>query len=98
MRAHCPVYSISKIAAETVARFAARQWNIPTTIARLNVPYGNNGGWPWFHLMMMKAGAPIPVHSDRPAVYNLLDVHERLRIDWRGRHRPWDDLLDEDDL
>jgi len=67
-----PTYSIAKIAAETVVRFAARQWNLPTTIARLSVPYGNNGGWPWFHLMMMKSGAPIPLHADGPNLYNLL--------------------------
>jgi nucleoside-diphosphate-sugar epimerase len=73
-RAMMPTYSIAKIAAESVARFAARQFEVPTTIARFSVPYGNNGGWPWFHLMMMKAGAPIPVHTDRPAVYNL--IHE----------------------
>jgi nucleoside-diphosphate-sugar epimerase len=73
-RAMMPTYSIAKIAAETVARFAAREWNVPTTIARFSVPYGNNGGWPWFHLMMMKSGAPIPVHTDQPALYNL--IHE----------------------
>jgi UDP-glucuronate 4-epimerase len=39
-------YSISKIAAEGVARSLARQLGIPTTIARLNVPYGNNGAGP----------------------------------------------------
>jgi nucleoside-diphosphate-sugar epimerase len=73
-RVMMPTYSLSKIATETVVRFAARQWNLPTTIARLSVPYGNNGGWPWYHLMMMKAGQPIPVHSDRPCLYN--PIHE----------------------
>jgi UDP-glucuronate 4-epimerase len=73
-RVMMPTYSICKIAAETVVRFAARQWNIPTTIARFSVPYGNNGGWPWFHLMMMKSGAPIPVHENKPSIYNL--IHE----------------------
>jgi UDP-glucuronate 4-epimerase len=73
-RVMMPTYSISKIAAETVARLAARQWSLPTTIARFSVPYGNNGGWPWFHLMMMKSGAAIPVHDDRPSQYNL--IHE----------------------
>ncbi|MBW2362845.1 MAG: NAD(P)-dependent oxidoreductase [Deltaproteobacteria bacterium] len=73
-RAMMPTYSIAKIAAETVARFAARQWNVPTTIARFSVPYGDNGGWPWFHLMMMRSGTPIPVHAERPALYNL--IHE----------------------
>ncbi len=69
-----PTYSICKITAETLVRFAARQWNIPTTIARLSVPYGDNGGWPWFHLMMMNGGQPIPVHPERPNLYN--PIHE----------------------
>ncbi|WP_372759295.1 NAD-dependent epimerase/dehydratase family protein, partial [Litorivivens sp.] len=51
-----PTYSIAKIAAETVCRFVAHQHGIPTTIARLSVPYGDNGGWPFFHLLMMKEG------------------------------------------
>ena len=67
-----PTYSITKIAAEAMARFAARQWNIPTTIARLSVPYGNNGGWPSMHLDAMLAGQPVAVHTDKPSAYNLL--------------------------
>ncbi len=73
-RVMLPTYSIAKISAEAVARFSARQFNLPTTIARLNVPYGNNGGWPIFHLAMMIAGEPIPVHPERPCVYN--PIHE----------------------
>ncbi len=38
-----PTYSISKIAGEVVARSVARIVGVPTTIARLNVPYGDNG-------------------------------------------------------
>jgi len=63
-------YSICKIAAEAVARTSARQLDLPTTIARLNVPYGDNGGWPAFHLEMMLAGQPVPVHPDAPNLYN----------------------------
>ena len=73
-RAMLPTYSICKIAAETVARFAAREWQIPTVIARLSVPYGNNGGWPWIHLAMMKAGAEIPIHPEKPNLFN--PIHE----------------------
>jgi UDP-glucuronate 4-epimerase len=73
-RAMLPTYSICKIAAETVARFGAREWQIPTVIARFSVPYGNNGGWPWFHLMMMKGDAEIPVHADKPNLFN--PIHE----------------------
>ena len=63
-------YSISKIAAETIARFVAKQYNIPTTIARLNVPYGSFPCWPFFHLMMMKNGMPIDIHPDQPNGYS----------------------------
>ncbi len=73
-RVMMPTYSIAKIAAEAVARFAARQWNLPTTIARLNVPYGDNGGWPAFHLEMILAGQPVPIHPERPCLYN--PIHE----------------------
>jgi len=73
-RAIFPTYSICKIAAETIVRFAARQWNIPTTIARLNVPYGDNGGWPAFHLEMILGGMAIDVHADAPSIYN--PIHE----------------------
>ncbi len=67
-----PTYSISKIAGEVVVRTMARALGIPSTIARLNVPYGDNGGWPLFHLEMMLSGAPIPVPPGGPARYNLM--------------------------
>ena len=69
-----PTYSISKIAGEVVARTMARALGVPTTIARLNVPYGDNGGWPFYHMEMMLAGIPIPVPSGGPARYT--PIHE----------------------
>jgi nucleoside-diphosphate-sugar epimerase len=77
-RAILPTYSLAKIAAETMARFAARQWGIPTTIARLNVPYGDNGGWPAIHLEWMIAGQPVPVHPDKPNLFNPLHEDDSL--------------------
>jgi UDP-glucuronate 4-epimerase len=65
-------YSISKIAAEGAARWAARRYDLPTTIARLSVPYGDGGGWPAIHLEMMRNGSAIPVHEDAPSVYHPL--------------------------
>lgn len=73
-RAIMPTYSIAKIAAEAVVRTAARQFEVPTTIARLNVPYGDNGGWPTWHLELLLAGQPIDVHPDRPNLFN--PIHE----------------------
>ena len=67
-------YSIAKIAAEAVVRTEARQLGLPTTIARLNVPYGDNGGWPLWHLELVLAGAPVAVHPDQPNLFN--PIHE----------------------
>ncbi|BBX09708.1 NAD-dependent epimerase/dehydratase family protein [Mycolicibacterium aichiense] len=69
-----PTYSITKIAGETVVATMARALGVPTTIARLNVPYGDNGGWPYFQMEMMLRGMPVPVPPGGPAVYN--PIHE----------------------
>src|SRR5262245_24716971 len=69
-----PTYSVAKIAAEAVARTGAREHGLPTTIARLNVPYGDNGGWPYYHLLFMQGGSPIPLHPERPNLFN--PIHE----------------------
>src|SRR6185312_3051229 len=69
-----PTYSISKIAGEVVVRTMARVLNLPSIIARLNVPYGDNGGWPFYHMEMMLGAIPIPVPSGGPANYN--PIHE----------------------
>jgi nucleoside-diphosphate-sugar epimerase len=74
-----PTYSIAKIAAEAVVRTMCRHLGVPTTIARLNVPYGvgpdgSPRGWPAFHLAMMEAGLPIPVHPDRPNLFDPIDL------------------------
>jgi UDP-glucuronate 4-epimerase len=64
-----PTYSICKIAAEAAARHGARRWELPTTIARLNVPYGDGWGWPMFHLALMQSGQEIGVHPDAPSEF-----------------------------
>src|ERR1700745_2052268 len=69
-----PTYSISKIAGEVVVRTMSRALGLPATIGRLNVPYGDNGGWPFYHMEMMLAGIPIPVPPGGPAMYN--PIHE----------------------
>jgi len=73
-------YSIAKIAAEAVVRTCARLYDLPTTIARLNVPYGDNGGWPAFHLAMIEAGQPVPVHPDRPNRFNPIHEDDIIRM------------------
>lgn len=73
-RVMMPTYSISKIAAEAAVRTACRTFEVPTVITRLCVPYGDEGGWPAFHLAMLRAGRPVPVHPNQPN--NFSPIHE----------------------
>ena len=69
-----PTYGVSKIAQEAVARWAAREFGLPTTIARMNAAYGSTGGMPARHVAALLAGDPIalteggraytPIHED----------------------------------
>jgi UDP-glucuronate 4-epimerase len=73
-----PNYVLSKVAAEAVARTYARTLNLPTVICRLNVPYGDNGGWPWYHLLMLWGGMAIPVPPDGFG-YHLIHEDDMIR-------------------
>jgi nucleoside-diphosphate-sugar epimerase len=73
-------YSITKIAAEAVARTMSRALELPTTIARLNVPYGDRVGFPYFHFEMMRAGASIELHPDRPNLYSPIHVDDIIAM------------------
>jgi nucleoside-diphosphate-sugar epimerase len=73
-RVMMPTYSISKIAAEAVVRSTCRIFEVPAIIARLNVPYGEEGGWPAFHLALLRAGRAVPVHPGGPSNFN--PIHE----------------------
>jgi nucleoside-diphosphate-sugar epimerase len=65
---YSPTYIASKTAQEAVARLCARLFNLPTTIARMNVSYGPNGGLPAYQFDAMLAGKPVQVLADRPSV------------------------------
>jgi nucleoside-diphosphate-sugar epimerase len=67
-------YSISKIAEEAVARYCARSFGLPITIARMGSAYGERGGLPLWHMQALVAGQPVrlrwdplpysPIHDD----------------------------------
>jgi nucleoside-diphosphate-sugar epimerase len=72
---YSPTYRVSKLGQEAVARFSAQAFDLPTTIARLNVVYGDNGGLPALLLEKLLANEPIalgrggaslcsPIHHD----------------------------------
>ncbi len=71
---HCPTYATSKMAQEAVARSAARLLGLPTTIARMNVYYGEYGGLPPWQFEWMLAGLPVPVQPQRASVCT--PIHE----------------------
>lgn len=73
-------YSIVKVATEAVARTMARTEGLPTTIARLNVPYGDRCGLPSFHLAMLQGGMAIEVNPDRPNVFNPIHLDDIIRM------------------
>ena len=74
-----PTYSISKIAAEVVARLSARLHGLPTVIARLNVPYGECVAWPSMHLECILSGQPIQVLPGEETVYSPIHSDDILR-------------------
>lgn len=78
-RALLPTYSISKIAAESVARLSARLHDLPTVIARLNVPYGDCVAWPSIHLECILSGQPIQVLPEAPSVYSPIHSDDIIR-------------------
>jgi nucleoside-diphosphate-sugar epimerase len=69
-----PTYSVSKIAAEAVARYCARDLSLPTTIARMEVSYGANGGWPAYTFDAMLAGYPVQLQGPGPNLH--APIHE----------------------
>jgi nucleoside-diphosphate-sugar epimerase len=73
---YSPTYAVSKIAEEGVARFACREFEIPTTIARMNVAYGPNGGLPAHQLDAIVAGEPVVVQQGRASVCNPIDERD----------------------
>jgi nucleoside-diphosphate-sugar epimerase len=77
-----PTYSISKIAAEGVARACARAFDLPTTIARMEVSYGANGGWPAYMFDGMRAGQAVPLQAPGPNLHG--PIHEDDICDQAG--------------
>lgn len=63
-------YSFSKVAAESVCTWVARQHRIPLTIIRVCSTYGPEGGAPADRLEAILARRPIRLHPDSPNNYN----------------------------
>ena len=95
---HPQPYSIVKIAEEAVARYCAREFDLPITIARMGCAYGDRGGLPLRYLENIVRGEPVaarwdplpysPIHYDdiNAQVEPLLDAAKvpATIVNWAG--------------
>jgi nucleoside-diphosphate-sugar epimerase len=77
-------YSFSKIAAEAVCTWVAKQYGIPLTIIRICSTYGPEGGAPADRLAMMLARKPIRLYPDKPNNYNPIYEDDYVRLGIRA--------------
>jgi len=70
-------YSIAKIAQEAVARYCAREFGIPVTLARMGASYGPRGGLPTYIAKAVAEGRPWVTRSD-PCPYNPIHDDDML--------------------
>ena len=84
-------YSIVKIAEEAVARYCAREFDLPITIARMGTAYSNHGGLPLWHLQAIAEGRPVPARGIRcrtPRSTTTTSTPRSRRSSMSPAHRP----------
>ena len=77
---HIPCYSFSKIAAESVARFASEELNLPTMMIRIASFYGPSGGAPARRLDMLVRGDEIPLSPHKPNYFRPIYVDDGVEL------------------
>jgi UDP-glucuronate 4-epimerase len=81
---HRGIYSLSKVAAEAVAGFAASENKVPLTIIRIFSTYGPMGGAPADRLARIRAGKEVVLHPDTPNNYNPIYEDDYVRLGIRA--------------
>jgi nucleoside-diphosphate-sugar epimerase len=81
---HLGNYSLSKIAGEAVARFAATEHGVPLAIIRIFSTYGPLGGAPADRLDRICAGKDVVLHPDKPNNYNPIYEDDYVRLGIRA--------------
>lgn len=77
-------YSFSKVAAEAVCSWIAREHHIPLTIIRICSTYGPEGGAPADRLEAILARRPIGLHPDAPNNYNPIYEDDYIELGIRA--------------
>jgi nucleoside-diphosphate-sugar epimerase len=77
---HLGVYSLSKVAAEAVARFASVEHKVPLTIIRIFSTYGPLGGAPADRLERIVSEKEIVLHPNAPNNYNPIYEDDYVRL------------------
>ena len=77
---HIANYSLSKIAAEEVVKFASAQWDIPTVIMRIGTYYGPESGGPIVRLDRMVRGREVWVNPDKPNHFGLIYQSDAIEL------------------
>jgi nucleoside-diphosphate-sugar epimerase len=67
-----PAYSLSKIAAEAVVQFVARQFAVPTVVLRIGMVWGPEGGGPALRVERMLRGEDVAVSPVEPSWSSLI--------------------------
>jgi UDP-glucuronate 4-epimerase len=81
---HLGVYSLSKIAGESVARFSASEHEVPLTVVRIFSTYGPMGGAPADRFERIREGKEIVLHPDSPNNYNPIYEDDYVRLGIRA--------------
>lgn len=81
---HLGPYSLSKIAAEEVVRFASVAHGVPVTIIRVFSTYGPMGGAPADRLQRILHGKEVVLHPDAPNNYQPIYEDDYVRLGIRA--------------
>ena len=78
--AYAPTSPASKLGVESVARFCARAFDLPTVIPRLNTFHGTPGSFPGMHIKVAMAGGsiPAPSHPNPHTPIHFADMADQL--------------------